>query len=174
MEQRVRRKFTPEFKARTVELVRSSGRPVAQVCRELDLAETAVSDAGVPSGGVALHPPRSIKMSTQEFAVEPGWGQIKPSRWGQIRSSFPHLADARGTHPLRRQQHDLRPPPRDNRTRRAPDDPKQSIALVVGDLSKRRTRRHGDLPIEHRSGSSLLRQRRPPLQKPGKRCRPHH
>ncbi len=46
MEQRVRRKFTPEFKARTVELVRSSGRPVAQVCRELDLTETKVSDAG--------------------------------------------------------------------------------------------------------------------------------
>lgn len=42
MEQRVRRKFTPEFKARTVELVRSSGKPVAQVCRELDLTETAV------------------------------------------------------------------------------------------------------------------------------------
>ena len=42
MEQRVRRKFTPEFKARTVELIRSSGKPVAQVCRELDLTETAV------------------------------------------------------------------------------------------------------------------------------------
>lgn len=42
MERRQRRRFTPEFKARTVELVRSSGRPIAQICRELDLTETAV------------------------------------------------------------------------------------------------------------------------------------
>ena len=42
MERRQRRRFTPEFKARTVELVRSSGKPIAQVCRELDLTETAV------------------------------------------------------------------------------------------------------------------------------------
>lgn len=42
MERRVRRRFTPEFKARTVELVRSAGKPVAQICRELDLTETAV------------------------------------------------------------------------------------------------------------------------------------
>jgi transposase len=42
VERRHRRKFSPEFKARTVELVRSSGKPIAQVCRELDLTETAV------------------------------------------------------------------------------------------------------------------------------------
>ncbi len=42
MEQRQRRKFTPEFKARTVELIRTSGKPIAQICRELDLTETAV------------------------------------------------------------------------------------------------------------------------------------
>ena len=42
MGQRVRRRFTPEFKAQTVELVRSSGKPVAQICRELDLTETVV------------------------------------------------------------------------------------------------------------------------------------
>ena len=42
MERRQRRRFTPEFKARTVELVRTSGKPIAQVCRELDLTETAV------------------------------------------------------------------------------------------------------------------------------------
>ena len=42
MERRARRSFTPEFKARTVELIRSSGKSVAQVCRELDLTETAV------------------------------------------------------------------------------------------------------------------------------------
>ncbi len=39
---RPRRSFSPEFKARTVELVRDSGKSVAEVCRELDLTETAV------------------------------------------------------------------------------------------------------------------------------------
>ena len=39
---RARRTFTPEFKAETVELIRSSGKTIAQVCRDLDLTETAV------------------------------------------------------------------------------------------------------------------------------------
>ena len=42
MTARPRRSFTPEFKVRTVELVRSSGKSVAEVCRDLDLTETAV------------------------------------------------------------------------------------------------------------------------------------
>ena len=42
MTARRRRTFTPEFKARTVELVRTSGKSVAEVCRDLDLTETAV------------------------------------------------------------------------------------------------------------------------------------
>lgn len=42
MTARRRRIFTPEFKARTVELVRTSGKSVGEVCRELDLTETAV------------------------------------------------------------------------------------------------------------------------------------
>ena len=42
MTARPRRSFTPEFKAQTVELVRTSGKSVAQVCRDLDLTETAV------------------------------------------------------------------------------------------------------------------------------------
>jgi transposase len=42
MAARPRRSFTPEFKAQTVELVRTSGKSVAQVCLELDLTETAV------------------------------------------------------------------------------------------------------------------------------------
>src|SRR5438270_5186279 len=36
------RRFTPEFKAHTVELVRTSGKSVGEVCRDLDLTETAV------------------------------------------------------------------------------------------------------------------------------------
>ncbi len=39
---RRRRSFTPEFKAQTVELVRASGKSVGDVCRDLDLTETAV------------------------------------------------------------------------------------------------------------------------------------
>jgi transposase len=42
MERRKRRKFTPEFKAEVVGLVRSSGRGVGQIAKELDLTETAV------------------------------------------------------------------------------------------------------------------------------------
>ena len=39
---RQRRFFSPEFKAQTVELIRSSGKTVPEVCRDLDLSETAV------------------------------------------------------------------------------------------------------------------------------------
>lgn len=39
---RQRRKFSPEYKAEVVALIRTSGKSVGQVCRELDLTETAV------------------------------------------------------------------------------------------------------------------------------------
>jgi transposase len=39
---RKRRVYTPEFKAEAVRLVRSPGRNVAQVARELDLTETSL------------------------------------------------------------------------------------------------------------------------------------
>ena len=42
MGRRKRRKFTAEFKAEVVGLVRSTGKTVGQVARELDLTETAV------------------------------------------------------------------------------------------------------------------------------------
>ena len=42
MTARVRRSFTPEFKAQTAELVRTSGKSISEVCRDLDLTETAV------------------------------------------------------------------------------------------------------------------------------------
>jgi transposase len=41
-QRRARREFSAEFKARTVELILSSGKSVNEVCRELDLTETAV------------------------------------------------------------------------------------------------------------------------------------
>ena len=54
MERRPRRSFTKEFKAETIELIRSGGRSVGQVCRDLDLSETAVrrwvAQAEVDSG----------------------------------------------------------------------------------------------------------------------------
>lgn len=39
---RVRRKFTPEFKAEVVRLCRTAGETVGQVSKRLDLTETAV------------------------------------------------------------------------------------------------------------------------------------
>ena len=39
---RRRRSFSPEFKARTVELIRTSGKSIGQVAADLDLTETAV------------------------------------------------------------------------------------------------------------------------------------
>jgi transposase len=42
MAPRARRSFSAQFKAETVELIRSSGRTIGQVCRDLDLRETAV------------------------------------------------------------------------------------------------------------------------------------
>jgi transposase len=42
MTARLRRSFTPDFKAHTVELVRTSGKSVGEICRDLDLTETAV------------------------------------------------------------------------------------------------------------------------------------
>ena len=39
---RVRRSFTPEYKAEVVGLCRSGGKSIGQVCRDLDLTETVV------------------------------------------------------------------------------------------------------------------------------------
>jgi transposase len=39
---RPRHTFSPALKARTVELLQTSGTFVAEVCRDLDLTETAV------------------------------------------------------------------------------------------------------------------------------------
>jgi transposase len=39
---RKRRKFTPQFKAEAVQLVRSTGKSVGQIAKELDLTETAL------------------------------------------------------------------------------------------------------------------------------------
>jgi len=41
-ERKHRRSFSTQFKAETVALIRSSGKSVPQVCRDLDLAESVV------------------------------------------------------------------------------------------------------------------------------------
>jgi transposase len=41
---RPRRFFPPEYKAEVVELIRSTGKTVGQVAKELDLTETAVRE----------------------------------------------------------------------------------------------------------------------------------
>jgi transposase len=41
-ERTTRRQFSEQFKAETVALIRGSSKTVAQVCRDLDLSETAV------------------------------------------------------------------------------------------------------------------------------------
>ena len=45
-----------------------------------------------------------------------------------------HLGDGRHVHALRRQQHHLRPSPGDHRPGAAPHDPRQPVALLVGDV----------------------------------------
>ena len=41
-EKRTRRKFSDEFKRNAVELVRTTGKPIAQVARELGVTETSL------------------------------------------------------------------------------------------------------------------------------------
>ena len=62
---RTRRAFTAEFKAQVVELCRTSGKSVGQVCRDLDIGETGVrrwlAQAEVDSG-------RRAGLTTEERA----------------------------------------------------------------------------------------------------------
>lgn len=42
MTKHTRRQFTPDYKRETVALIRSTGKSIAEVCRELGLAENTV------------------------------------------------------------------------------------------------------------------------------------
>ena len=42
MAKRARQRFSDEFRAETVALVRNSGKPIADVCRELGIGESTV------------------------------------------------------------------------------------------------------------------------------------
>jgi transposase len=43
MDAHSRRRYTKEFKAETVSLIRSSGKAMSQICRDLGLADSTVS-----------------------------------------------------------------------------------------------------------------------------------
>jgi transposase len=79
MTRRHRRKFTDEFKAETVKLIRESGRTVGSVARELDLTETAVRSwvkQAKASGSVDTLSPderaelRRLRKENQELRME--------------------------------------------------------------------------------------------------------
>ena len=42
MARRPRRHFTPAFKAEVVDMIRTSGKSIRAICRDLDLSDTAV------------------------------------------------------------------------------------------------------------------------------------
>ena len=67
MGRRKRRKFTPEYKAEVVRLVRASGKRVGQVARELDLTETAVR-AWVTQAGIDERRDPTGPLTTEERA----------------------------------------------------------------------------------------------------------
>ena len=60
MEKRARRKFTAEYKAEVVRLVRDGGKSIGQVARDLDLTESAVrhwvTQSGIDTGGGGTGP----------------------------------------------------------------------------------------------------------------------
>jgi transposase-like protein len=67
MTKRKRRKFTPEFKAETVRLVRESKKTIAEIARDLELTESAlrswVAQAEVDAG---QGPAESLTTSERE------------------------------------------------------------------------------------------------------------
>jgi transposase len=54
MSKRTRQRFSEEFRAETVALVRNSGKPIAEVCRELGIGESTMyrwlSQADIDAG----------------------------------------------------------------------------------------------------------------------------
>ena len=46
--QRTRRGFTEEFKRDAVDLVRSTGRPIAEIARELGIYDSTLGELGAP------------------------------------------------------------------------------------------------------------------------------
>ena len=75
---RLRRFFPPEYKAEVVELIRSTGKTVGQVAKELDLTETAVRewvkradlDAGRRSDGLTTAEREELRRENRDLREE--------------------------------------------------------------------------------------------------------
>ena len=67
MGRRKRRSFTPEYRAEVVRLVRTSGKSIGQVARELELTETSVR-AWVRQAGVDARPSAHGPLTSDEKA----------------------------------------------------------------------------------------------------------
>ena len=67
MGRRKRRKFTPEYKAEVVKLIRTSGKSAGEVARELDLTTTAVR-AWVARAGIDEKRDPNGPLTTEERA----------------------------------------------------------------------------------------------------------
>src|SRR3954447_6695542 len=78
---RRRRSLSPEFKAQTVELVRTSGKSVAEVCRDLDLTETAVR--------------RWVAQAEIDAGQRDGLTSIEREELSQLRKEVPVLRQER-------------------------------------------------------------------------------
>jgi transposase len=79
MTKRHRRKFTDEFKAETVKLIRTSGRTIGSVARELNIGETVVrrwvQQADATGSADTLSPDeraelRRLRKENQELRME--------------------------------------------------------------------------------------------------------
>ncbi len=85
MERRQRRKFTPEYKAEVVALIRSSGKTVGQVSRDLGLTETAVrewvqkgeSEEGKRPGPTGAEREELVRLRRQVRVLEEEKGILK-------------------------------------------------------------------------------------------------
>jgi len=65
MGKRKRRRFTPQQKAQAVELVRTSGKSVAEVARDLDLTPSALAN-WVKQAGVDMKKDPTGELTTDE------------------------------------------------------------------------------------------------------------
>ena len=65
MGKRKRRRFTPQQKAQAVELVRTSGRSVAEVARDLDLTPSALAN-WVKQAGIDMKKDPTGALTTDE------------------------------------------------------------------------------------------------------------
>jgi hypothetical protein len=104
MTARLRRSFTPEFEAHSVELVRTSGKSVGEICRDLDLTETAVrrwvaQPTSMPAGHAARAAPQCVSRNREAPVLRP-LGSLSSVRAGtkSIARGDVRIRDASGLH----------------------------------------------------------------------------